>query len=119
MDDSVPPATDEMIVDDEAPPATTSNAPYDSVIEVQTFPALGTTGLVETSQPALLFVDEDERPHWLLTSINKFLRHVPYYMCLGEVVDLFLAQEERLGYPVKVSKPVLLVCSFTDYLVCK
>ena len=85
-----------MIIDEEAP--------YDSVIQVNTFPALGTTALVETSQPALLFLDEDERPHWLLMSIKEFLRHVPYYMCLGRVVDLFLAQEARLGYPAKVSK---------------
>jgi hypothetical protein len=59
-----------------------------------------------TAGPAL--VDKDERPDWLLISVREFLRHGPYYACLGKVVDLFLAQEARLGYPAKVSKSELL-----------
>ena len=108
MDDSLSPAIDEMIVDKQAPPATTttSDTLYDYVIQVEFIPKLGVNALIQTSKPTLFSVDEDERPHWLLTSINKFLQHGPYYMCLAKVVDLFLAQEERLGYPAKVSKLV-------------
>lgn len=108
MDDLVPSSTDESTPGEDVPPATTtiasSCALCDSAIEVRIVPTPGTSMLVETSEPALLSVDEDERPHWLLRSINKFLRYGPYYMCLGRVVDLFLTQEARLGYLAKVSK---------------
>ena len=94
-----------MIIDEEAPPSTTtSDAPYDSVIQVAIIPTLGTLALVKTSQPDLLFVDKDERPDWLIMLVDEFLWYVPYYMCLSKVVDLFLTQEGQLGYPVKVSK---------------
>ena len=80
--------TGEMIVDDdEVPPA-----------------VLGTPALTLTPPPTLLFAEQDVRPDWLVWSTSKFLRHVPYYMALSNVVDLFLAQEARLGYPAKASQ---------------
>jgi hypothetical protein len=116
-DDLAPPATGpwtiidhftgEMIVDEEEVPPVplaTPDAPFDSVIQVQFIPALGVTALVQTPLPTLLFEDTDERPDWLITSTNKFLQHASYYMCLNKVVDLFLTQEARLGYPNKVSE---------------
>ena len=108
--DLVPSTTDDMSVDEAVLPTTTtpSCAKCHSVIQVKTIPALGSSALVETSPPALLFVDKDERPDWLLTSVNDHLQHTPYYLCLNKVVDLFMAQEERLGYPAKVSKFQLL-----------
>jgi hypothetical protein len=112
--DSVTPPTDEMSVDEEVVPvAVASGTPCDSMIQVKSIPALGTSTLVETSPPALLHVDKDERPDWLLISVREFLRHGPYYLCLGEVVDLFLTQEARLGYPAKVSKSELPLHSLT------
>ena len=63
-----------------------------------------TIALVESLPAALLFVDEDEHPDWLTRSIKEHLQYMPYYMCLGKVVDLFLTQEARLGYPAKVIK---------------
>jgi hypothetical protein len=133
-DDSAPPATGpwtiidhftgEMIVDEEevppVPPAT-PGAPFDSAIQVQFIPTFGVTALVQTSLPTLLFEDTDERPDWLMISTNKFLQHVPYYMCLNKVVDLFFTQEARLGYPDKVSElsfplfPHSLTTPFTDH----
>jgi hypothetical protein len=103
--DSAPPSTDDMSVDEQILPAVTTvpSAPCDSEIQVRINSTLGVSGLVETSPPALLFVDNDERPDWLLVSIRQFLQHGPYYLCLGKVVDLFLAQEARLGYPAKVN----------------
>ena len=101
-----PPTTSEMSIDEEVPPAipTPSSNPCDSAIQVNVIPKLGTSALVQTSPPSLLFADEDERPSWLLTSITDHLQHSPYYLCLNKVVDLFLAQEARLGYPLKVNK---------------
>ena len=122
-DDSAPPATGpwmaidhltgEMIVDEEVLPATTAvaDAPYDSTIQVKMI--LGVPALIQSPLPALLFVDKDERSDWLIRSINEHFQYTPYYMCLGEVFDLFLAQEARLGYPAKVAKfhlPHVFVC---------
>ena len=109
MDGSPPPETDMMSVDEEVLIETvTTSAPCDLIIKVNVTPSLGVSSLVQASLPALLFVDEDERPDWLSTSIKDFLRHMPYYLCLGKVVDLFLSQESRLGYPVKVKYPLSL-----------
>lgn len=96
--------TGEMMVDDdEIPPATPAppGPPLDSTIQVEVI--LGNPVLIQTPLPTLLFVDQDVRPNWLLLSTNEFLQHVPYYMCLSRVVDLFFAQEAKLGYPAKVS----------------
>lgn len=124
MDDSAPPATGpwmiidhltgEVIADDNqsTPPAPTvptapavSSGPSLPGVEVATALRLGTPYLVETP-PTLLSEDEDVRPQWLITAVNAFLRLVPYVGSLGKVVDLYLAQEARLGYPQ-------LVCSTT------
>ena len=115
--------TGEMIVDEEVPaaPPATSAAAFNSVIEVQISPILGVYILIPTPPPTRLFEDEDERPNWLIWSTTEFLQRVPYYMCLNKVVDLFFAQEARLGYPDKVSKlyfPLchhLLITPFTNY----
>jgi hypothetical protein len=98
--------TGEIIVDEEVPPAppATSAAAFDSVIEVQISPILGVYILIPTPPPTLLFEDKDERPNWLIWSTTEFLQRIPYYMCLNKVVDLFFAQEARLGYLDKVSK---------------
>jgi hypothetical protein len=103
-----------MSVDDEVLSTTATVAPAaaaitdvecDSVIPLRIIPSLGGSALVQTLPPTLLDADKDERPRWLLKSIREFLQHGPYYLCLDKVVDLFLAQEARLGYPAKVSKP--------------
>ena len=84
MDDSVPPTTGlwtitdhltgEMIIDEEVPSAASPvpDTPYDSTIQVVPVPWLGAsaTALAETSLPALLYVDKDERPDWLTRSIR-------------------------------------------------
>lgn len=86
---------------DEGVPLAALDEPSDST--TQTAAAnVGTSILVETSPPSLLFVDEDERPGWLLRSVKEHLQYTPCYLCLSEVIDLFLAQEARLGYPAKV-----------------
>lgn len=99
-DDSAP-FTTAMIVNDDEVTAT----PSDCTIQVKINPTLGIPTLVETPPPALLFQDMDVRPNWLIRSINQCLQYAPYYMCLNKVVDLFLTQEARLGYPDKVSGP--------------
>ena len=113
MDDSALPATGpwtvidhftgEMIVDEEDPSVTPTvpGSPANTTIQAEV--VLGVAVLIETGRPSLLFVDQDERPDWLIWSANEFLQHVPYYMRLNRVVDLFFAQEARLGYPAKVS----------------
>jgi hypothetical protein len=101
--------TGEVIVDEDFPPAT-PGAPFESEIQVEVIPALGTSILIQTTPPALLFEDQDERPNWLIRSTNEFLQHAPYYMCLNKVIDLFFAQEADLGYPDKVSNPYFLFC---------
>jgi hypothetical protein len=75
-------------------------------VEVATAPHLGTPYLVENT-PALLSEDEDVHPQWLTTAVNTFLCFVPYVGSLGKVVDLYLAQEARLGYLVTVHMVVL------------
>jgi len=75
--------------------------------------ALGAPYLVETP-PVLLSEDEDVRPQWLITAVNNFLRFVPYVGSLGKVVDIYLAQEARLGYPKLVC---VLVISFINYVL--
>ena len=104
MDDLVPSATGEPTPLPATTTTATSCALCGSVIEVQIVRAPGSFFLIETSPPALLSIDEDERPNWLLMSIKDLLKYGPYYMCLGRVVDLFLAQEARLGYLAKVSE---------------
>jgi len=90
------------------PVTAAADAPSDSAIQVETI--LGVPTLVQSSPPALLFADKNERSDWLIRAINEHFQHTPYYMCLGKVVDLFLAQEAQLGYPVKVTKfPLLCV----------
>ena len=133
LDDSAPLATGpwvitdhltgEMIVYEEDPPAThiVPDAPSDPTI--QTLPILGILTLIQTPPPTLLFEDQDERPEWLMRSVREFLQHAPYYLCLSEVVDLFLAQEARLNYPSKVNESHfppclrLLTTSFTTRLL--
>lgn len=116
MDDSGPPATGpwmiidhltgEVIVDDDqsTPPAPTvptvqtiSTGPTLAGVEAS-ITQLGDPYLIETP-PTLLSEDEDVRPQWLMTAINAFLRFVPCFGSLGKVIDLYLAQEARLGYP--------------------
>lgn len=91
--------TGEMIINDEELPPVSPTAPeipFNSVIQVKV--VKGVAVLVETPPPTLLFTDQDVRPNWLIRSTNEFLRYVPYYMCLNKVVDLFFAQERKLGY---------------------
>ena len=110
--------TDAMSVDEEVlPVADTSGALCDSVIQVNIIRAFGTSTLVETLPPTLLYVDKDERPQWLITSIREFLQHGPYYLCLSEVVDLFLAQEARLGYPAKVKSLISSLSLSLTFLI--
>ena len=108
MDDSEPPAagpwraidhlTSEIIVDDGDPiravPTDTRTG-----IEIGILPRLGVHILTKTEPPTLLFEDEDVRPEWLISAVKEFLRYTPYYGRLGKVIDLFLTQEARLGYP--------------------
>jgi len=113
MDDSSPPATGpwvitdhltgETIIDEEGVTTAAPTALSSSTIQVEIIPALGIPVLVQTPPPALLFEDMDVRPNWLIRSINDHLQYAPYYMRLNEAVDLFFAQEARLGYPDKAS----------------
>jgi len=117
MDDSAPLATGpwmiidhltgEIIVDKDQPTAPTPDVSTIPTIpacrslagvEVAITPHLGTAYLAETP-PALLSEDEDVRPQWLTTAVNSFLRFVPCIGSLGKVIDLYLTQEARLGYP--------------------
>ena len=90
-----------ITIDDDALAVTT--APTQSDVETRFLPRFGVSVLTESESPTLLSVDEDVRPEWLLAVTKKFLPTVPYLGCLGKVVDLFLAQEARLGYPNVVS----------------
>ena len=86
--------TGEIVVDDN------SNVSFSAVeMDVGMLPRLGTLTLTETEAPALLFKDEDVRPDWLVSAVKEFLRYTPYYGGLGQVIDQFLLQEARLGYP--------------------
>ena len=122
MDDSAPPATGlwmiidhftgEVIVDEDQSIHPASDVPvtptvpigHSAGVEVAITPHLGTPYLVETPS-TLLSEDEDVRPLWLMTAVSSFLRWVPCVGSLGKVIDLYLAQEARLGYPE-------LVCTF-------
>lgn len=109
MDDSAPLATGpwvimdhltgEVIVDDDEPIATIPTVPPQCEIEIGVLPRLGTHILIETGQPTLLYEDEEVRPRWLILAVKDFLKYTPYYGRLSKVVDLFLGQEARLGYP--------------------
>lgn len=84
----------EIIVDDD------SGMAFSAVgMNVGILPRLGTLNLTETEPPTLLFEDEDIRPDWLMSAVKEFLRYTPYYGGLGKVIDQFLLQEARLGYP--------------------
>ena len=118
----MPPTAEDMPVDEDAPVVITpSSIPCDPEIQINIVTALGIPALVQVSLPSLLFADMDERPSWLLTSISDHLQYSPYYLCLNNVVDLFLKQEARLGYPVKVQTlqfsfiPSLTLCTATDH----
>jgi hypothetical protein len=121
MDDSAPPATGpwmiidhltgEVIVDNAQPlpaasavPTTPSVTAHPSLagVKVVATSCFGTPHLTQTP-PTLLSDDEDVRPQWLTTAVDDFLHFVPYIGSLGKVVDLFLTQEARLGYPALVS----------------
>lgn len=114
MDDSAPPATGpwmiidhftgEMIIDDDQSTPPGPAEPSLAGVEVATTARLGVAYLVETP-PTLLSEDEDVRPRWLMTAVRDFFRFVPYVGSLGKVIDLYLTQEARLGYPE-------LVCPF-------
>jgi hypothetical protein len=134
MDDSAPPATGpwmiidhftgEVIIDDNqsthpqpvSPVLTTLTVPTGpslAGVEVAITPRLGTAYLTETP-PTLLSEDEDVRPQWLITAVNAFLRFVPYVGGLGKVVDLYLTQEARLGYPELVCELALAFITCPD-----
>lgn len=123
--DSVSPVTndtsvDDMIVDEvgEVLPTTTTtpSALCDSMIQIKFIPKLGISALTQTPPPALLFVDQDKRPDWLLIAVREFLQNGPYYLCLNKVVDLFLTQEARLGYPSKVRSSNFFTSSPVDFM---
>lgn len=86
--------TSEVIVVDHE-----STAAVPPVAHTGMFPRLGVNTLTETAPPALLFNDQDVRPDWLLSAVKEFLRYIPYYGNLSKVIDQFLLQEARLGYP--------------------
>ena len=119
MDDLAPPATGlwvimdhltgEMIVDDNDPVVTAPTVPQGK-IEIGVLPCLGVCTLIQTEPPTLLFEDKEVRPRWLIVAAKEFLRYTPYYGCFGKVIDLFLAQEARLGYPELVIYCFLLYC---------
>lgn len=89
--------TGEIIVGDDSTLAVPASG--QTPTEVGLLPRLVTHTLNETEPPALLSEDEDVRPDWLLSAVKGFLRYTPYYGGLGRVVDQFLLQEARLGYP--------------------
>jgi len=92
----------EMGNDWSVPPAPTiPTGPSLPGVEVAKTPHTGAAYLVETP-PTRLSEDEEVRPGWLTTAVNSFLCVIPYFGSLGKVVDLYLAQEARLGYPVLV-----------------
>lgn len=82
-----------------APTRALPSIPSSTGVQVATNAQLGLKYLVE-APPKLLSKDEDVRPEWLMKTIKIFFhRFVPYFGSLGKVVDLFLTQEARLGYP--------------------
>ena len=104
--------TGEIIVHDDAtitvPPSGQTG------METAMLPRLNTHVLAETEPPTLLLADEDVRPNWLISAVKEFLRYTPYYGCLGKVIDQFLLQEARLGYPTLVSYVITYQYSHTD-----
>lgn len=126
-DDSAPPATGPWMIidhftgeitvdDDQSPPVpdaptipNTHSDPSPAVVKVAIAARSGVPYLVETP-PTLLDEDKDVRPQWLMTAIGTFFPFVPYVGGLGKVVDLYLAQEARLGYPQ-------LVCAHSSYFI--
>lgn len=102
---------EEMVIIDHEVPSIPPTAPCvssNAVIQVKNL--MGIDILVQTPPPTLLFVDQDVRPNWLIRSTNDFLRHVPYYLCLDKVVDLFFRQEARLNFQTKVGAFCFLLC---------
>ena len=111
MEDSAAPMTGPLVIIDhptgeiiEQPPPPNPatiliNHPVGEVVE-QPPPPDPAIVLVDTP-PELLSADEDVRPQWLMTAVG-FLRCVLCFGNLGRVVDLWLAQEARLGYPRRV-----------------
>ena len=93
--------TGEIIVNDDSTVALPSGS--QTGIEIGMLPRLSTHVLAETEPPTLLLADEDVRPDWLVSAVKEFLRYTPYYGHLGKVIDQFLLQEARLGYPIQVS----------------
>jgi len=83
-----------------------ATGPALSGVEVAIDPSLDTPYLVEIP-PTLFSEDEDVRPLWLMTAVNSFLRLLPCIGSLGKVIDLYLAQDARLGYPELVCVLVL------------
>ena len=132
-DDTAPPATGpwmiidhftgEMICDDNQSTPPTAAVPTTPITHagpglagVETaITRLGDTYLIETP-PTLLSEDEEVRPQWLMTAVNSFLRLTPYFGGLGKVVDLYLAQEARLGYPQLVCTLVLFLVSCSEVI---
>ena len=121
MDDSEPLAASprvamdhlacEIITDNDSTMAVLTNG--QTGMDIGMLPRLGTHSLIETESPTLLFKDEDVRPDWLISAVKGFLRYTPYYGCLAKVVDQFLLQEARLGYP----RLVMCICFFPCYLI--
>lgn len=107
MDDLEPPATSPRVATDDFT-GEVIVVDHDSTVIVPTipqtgmFPRLGINSLIETDPPALLYKDQDVRPDWLISAVREFLRYIPYYGNLGKVIDQFLLQEARLGYPTLV-----------------
>lgn len=91
--------TGEAIIGDHDDPVIPAPTAPQTEVETGILPRLGVHTILETAPPTLLFEDEDVRPDWLISAVRKFLRYIPYYGQLGKVVDLFLTQETRLGYP--------------------
>jgi len=85
---------------------TTLTTPTPARIETATASRLGVPYIIE-KPPTLLSEDMDVRPQWLTTAVKNFLKFVPYVGGLGTVVDLYLAQEARLGYPESVCSHAL------------
>jgi len=122
MDGSEPPATGpwvaidhltgKVIGDDSDPGVTITPGAHQTEIEIGILPRLGVRAITEAEPPALLSEDEEVRPEWLTSAVKEFLRYMPYYGRLGKVIDLFLAQEARLGYP----NLVLHLCLSSLYL---
>ena len=69
MDGPPPSETDDTMVDEDwvIPTTMPTNASCDTIIQLRHNPTLGLHSLVQTSLPALLSIDEDERPDWLVT----------------------------------------------------